>query len=408
MPTLKNVNISGADMITVTENNALRILNSALATLHMVSSGIHVTPTADIPVAFDEFTTNSADTLTPVPAAGEQYVIKNIAITTQDIATTVTVHRRLVSDNYIMLTATLAVGEALVYDSGAGWRKLDAQGRTLTVEQPSAESASIVNRLSAVFAKASVGSMVAGSDGTTWRLGPAPIQAAIPTVAAACHAALAGALQLTARTGTQVRRLREYYFISSNANMAYHLEDRLAHMGGLNGTLTTAQTVDLDLSLLGNNVAQRMGPNGYADVDWWLEWYTATGATVATPTVNVTYDDNTTGNCNIFVAGATALPASVAASRRYRIISATGKPIKKVNSVTLSVTTGTAGNFGVTATRRIASGITLVANKPELRTWGRAEAPIIYDEACLTISFTAGTTSSGNIGGYAFQEVASA
>jgi hypothetical protein len=72
----------------------------------------------------------------------------------------------------------------------------------------------------------------------------------------------------------------------------------VAHFGGLNGTLTTAQTVSLDLSTLlaTDNINLRKGDNNYSDVQWWLEWYTATGATAVTATIAVTYNDGTTGN----------------------------------------------------------------------------------------------------------------
>jgi hypothetical protein len=151
------------------------------------------------------------------------------------------------------------------------------------------------------------------------------------------------------------------------------------------------------------------GNNPYQGVDWFLEWYTATGATVATPTVNVTYADGTGGTTNaIWVGVSGALPATVAASRRYQIISATGKAIRSVNYVTLSASTGGAGNFGVTAVKRLATAVTQVANKMEVVRFARESAPLVPDSACLTLSFLSTATSSGIFVGQFVQEVAEA
>ena len=84
---------------------------------------------------------------------------------------------------------------------------------------------------------------------------------------------------------------------TSNSAMTVEVHDRLAHMGGLSGTVTTAQNVSLALNTLGatNNISNRIGDTNYSDVQWWLEWYTATGSTAVTATVAVTYNDGTTG-----------------------------------------------------------------------------------------------------------------
>lgn len=99
---------------------------------------------------------------------------------------------------------------------------------------------------------------------------------------------------------------------------------------------------------------------------------------------------------------------TVAASRRYQIISATGKAIRSVNYVTLSASTGAAGNFGVTAVKRLATVVTQVANKMEVVRFARESAPLVPDSACLTLSFLTTATSSGVFVGQFVQEVAEA
>ena len=64
---------------------------------------------------------------------------------------------------------------------------------------------------------------------------------------------------------------------TGNANQGIEIHDRLAHMGGLSGTVTTAQGA---LSLVTTNPgADRLGDANYSDVQWFLEVYTALGAT---------------------------------------------------------------------------------------------------------------------------------
>jgi hypothetical protein len=128
------------------------------------------------------------------------------------------------------------------------------------------------------------------------------------------------------------------------------------HMGGLSGTVTTAQTVNLDLNanLATDNLDERKGDANFSDVQWWLEWYTDTGSTAVTATVGVTYNDGTSGNLSAI---------SLAATRRASLMVPLNPLVHPCGGgrqdsfkatwtgVTLSATTGTAGSFGVTATR---------------------------------------------------------
>jgi hypothetical protein len=188
---------------------------------------------------------------------------------------------------------------------------------------------------------------------------------------------------------------------TSNSAMTVEVHDRLAHMGGLNGTLTTAQTVSLDLSTLGatNNISNRIGDTNYSDVQWWLEWYTATGATAVTVTVNVTYNDGTTGALASASLAATR-PASFMLSLNALIpAAASGKYIRAVNTVTLSATTGTAGSFGVTATRPRMTLAAPIANMKFVADWAQLGFPEIFNESCLFPIVLTSTTSTGTVRG---------
>ena len=148
-----------------------------------------------------------------------------------------------------------------------------------------------------ILDKASIASQTAGSFCSLWRATGQPGQGAIPATTATCNNTTIGVINFTQQTAPVSSYGAYLDLATSNAAMTLEIHDRLAHMGGLNGTLTTAQTVNLDLNTLGgtDNITERKGDTNYSDVQWWLEWYTATGATAVTATVNVTYNDGTTG-----------------------------------------------------------------------------------------------------------------
>jgi hypothetical protein len=257
------------------------------------------------------------------------------------------------------------------------------------------------------YQKASLSGIVAGNEASLWRGVGFPAQGAIPTVSAICNNTLLGALPLATRTGTQDRIISSLDYLNSVAGNTLLIEDRLAHMGGLVGNVTTAQTVNVNLhnNLAVNNISARIGNANYSEVEWYLEWYTATGATISTPTAQVTFHDGTTGSVNIWVLGATALPATVAASRRYKLVPTNGKHIRSVESVSLSASTGTAGNFGVTAVRRLTRILCVVGLRLEIMDWQAVNAPEIQDEACVTISQLCIGTTTNAINGTLIQSV---
>ena len=252
-----------------------------------------------------------------------------------------------------------------------------------------------------ILDKASIASQTAGSYVSMWRATGQPGQGAVPTTAAVCTTALTGAMGFAQQTAPATSYGAYMEVVTSNSAMTVEIHDRIAHMGGLNGTLTTAQTVGIDLSTLlsTSNVRVRIGDANYSDVQWWLEWYTATGATAATATVAVTYGDGTSGNLTAISLAATR-PASFMVSLNALIPAASsGKYIRAVNTVTLSATTGTAGNFGVTATRIRMASMCPVANLKTISNWADLGFPEIGNSACLFPVVLTSTTSSGTLRG---------
>lgn len=252
-----------------------------------------------------------------------------------------------------------------------------------------------------IIDKASIASQTAASFCSLWRATGQPGQGAIPAAAAVCDHTLVGAMGFNQQTAPATSYLSILEALCSNASATLEIHDRLMHMGGLNGTLTTAQTVGIDLAsnLTTSNLSKRIGDSNYSDVQWWLEWYTATGATAVTATVNVTYNDGTTGNLSGISLAATR-PASHMISLNSSIpAAASGKYIRGVNSVTLSATTGTAGSFGVTATRYRAASFLPVASARFTSDWSQTGLPEIQNSSCLLCVVITATTSTGAVRG---------
>lgn len=252
-----------------------------------------------------------------------------------------------------------------------------------------------------VLDKASIASQTANSYCSLWRATGQPGQGAIPTVVATCNNTTVGTIGFNQQISPSTSYGAYLEIATSNAAMTVELHDRLANMGGLNGTLTTAQSVNLDLNTLlaTDNIGTRKGDANYSDVLWWLEWYTATGGTAVTATIVVTYNDGTTGNLSVLsLAG--SRPASHMIPLNSLIPSAqSGKFIRGIVSVTLSATTGTAGNFGVTVTRPRMTLSSPFANFKFIADWAQLGLPEIYNSSAIFPIVLTSTTSTGTVRG---------
>ena len=252
-----------------------------------------------------------------------------------------------------------------------------------------------------VLDKASIASQTANSYCSLWRATGQPGQGAIPTVVATCNNTTVGTISFNQQMSPSTSYGAYLEIATGNAAMTMELHDRLASMGGLNGTLTTAQSVNLDLNTLlaTDNIDTRKGDANYSDVQWWLEWYTATGATAVTATIAVTYNDGTTGNLSA-LSLASSRPASHMISINSLIPSAqSGKFIRGIVSVTLSATSGTAGNFGVTATRPRMTLSSPIANFKFIADWAQLGLPEIYNSSAIFPIVLTPTTSTGTVRG---------
>ena len=251
-----------------------------------------------------------------------------------------------------------------------------------------------------VIDKASIANAAVGQYHSLWRATGQPGQGAIPTAAANCNQSTVGGMRFSQQTAPAKSYLAYLEAVSSTSASTMEVHDRLRHMGGLNGTLTTAQTVGLDFNgVTADNMAERIGDGNYSDIQWWLEWYTDTGATAVTATVAVTYSDGTTGNLTGVSLAATRRASFMQSLNGLIPAAAAGKFIRAVNTVTLSASTGAAGNFGVTATRLRGTLFIPIANAKFSADWANLPISTIPNSACPFIAVLASTATTGALRG---------
>lgn len=251
-----------------------------------------------------------------------------------------------------------------------------------------------------VLDKASLANQVAGRYCSMWTATGQPAQGANPTAAALCTNALTGAIQFAQQTSPATSYLAEMNAVCSNSACTLEIHDRIAHMGGLVLNSTALQTTNLPLDLEALSApAERIGDANYGDVQTWLEVYAAGGATASNATVSVTFDDDTTANLTVIPVGGTLRQGWMLSVDFYRTALQQGKNIKRINSVQLSASTGTAGNFGFTFTRPrmyLPMGLANMSNKA---TWAETGLSEIANGACLQFMVLPSTTSSGTLRG---------
>jgi hypothetical protein len=255
-----------------------------------------------------------------------------------------------------------------------------------------------------VIDKASLGNSAAGQLFSLWRSGGSPAQGAIPgSTPAVPTNATTGAFAFTQQTAPATSYLAQVTLTGSNALSGFEIHDRIAHMGGLSFAVSPgAQNITgLDLAPGGlNPPAARLGASDYSDAQWFLEVYTDGGATASNATINVTYGDNSSGNLTVLAVGGTLRAGRLIPLTPLIPTADQGKRIRQINSVTLSASTGTAGNFGFTCLRQRATTEILAANKPELFDWQRLGLPEIANGSCLQLVCVCSATLTGTVRGF--------
>jgi hypothetical protein len=244
-----------------------------------------------------------------------------------------------------------------------------------------------------IIGKSSIATQLAGGFSSLWKAGGTPAAGANPTTAAIPTKATTGSLFNFTNPGVgESAYIARAFLVSGNTGTDVWIHDRLAHMGGLSGTVTTAQTVGTDVSSLAGTRCR----SDYSNVNWWIEIYADIGTTGVTATVTYTNAAGTPGQTTTVTIGG-ASPANQD-SRMFPIYGSGGEDIQSIQTIQ-HVTTGTAGNYGITATRNLTSVSLGLANAGEVYDWSMLGLPNVPEDACLMAIVVCGTTSTGTLSG---------
>lgn len=165
--------------------------------------------------------------------------------------------------------------------------------------------------------------------------------------------------------------------------------DRCWACSGLVTNVTTAQNITTP----GNVGRYAANP---VSVELWGEVYSAPGATGATWTVSYTNQDGTAGRTATYTHPANA----ESVGQMFPFTLAAGDTgVKSVQSFTCSVSSGTAGDIGLTLVRR-ACVLPLTNNGNTLDAIGTGFARLL-DDSCLSLIVLCSTTLTGNVIGAA-------
>lgn len=244
--------------------------------------------------------------------------------------------------------------------------------------------------------KSSVANQAAGYITSLWRATGSPMwaQGAIPAGAATPTDDTAGGIALP-DWGSLTGRLYRFAPLGVTVG-SYMIYDRIAHMGGLSGASAVDQTVNLDVETARSAGRCR---SDYLDIEWYIEIYTDLGTTAANLTV--TYRDvNDAVDKTITISGFTGASPLNRSGRCVLLVPTDGIAIKRIVKVLMSISSGTAGSFGVTARVCKANVGQMLANvqAPGVDAISLG-APLIHKNSCLEMLVQCSTTSTGIIQG---------
>jgi hypothetical protein len=234
--------------------------------------------------------------------------------------------------------------------------------------------------------KASATSEGAGTWHSLWAVAGQPgagsaagsVNGAIPT------SATAGAIPYTAPGGANDAYIGRFTAQGPTVGTLI-LYDRLWHNSALVGNVTTLQSF--------TQPALTRETSGQG-VELWGEVYTAMGATGSVFTATYTNQAGTGSRSASYTMPANAL--SVGQMFPFTL-QAGDAGVQSVQSVQLSISTGTAGNFGLTLLKRHAELPLTAANVGAVLDFFGLGGGLLPDDACLALAVLCSTTSTGII-----------
>ena len=234
-----------------------------------------------------------------------------------------------------------------------------------------------VPRVSGVAATAPI----AGRGCSLWQYDGMPGTGGTPSSAAIPDRTTNGAIPFTAPGGSRDKHLIGASIVPIIAGV-FLLYDRLFHIGGLSGTSTSAQTVQ------GSPASPALTRNtGGAGNIAFYEIYTQIGTTSTTLTMTYTNQAGTGSRTSTINIGATNFRE---VTRMQRIPLAAGDSgIQSIQTIQLTASTTTAGNFGITIAQPLAWIPVGSAGTMGWRdyTTGLPGIPVINTNACLSLMF---------------------
>lgn len=176
------------------------------------------------------------------------------------------------------------------------------------------------------------------------------------------------------------------YSASSSTVGTIVLYDRIWACSGMSGTSGSAQTIPSFPALARYTTGEYL--------EMYVEWYSATGGTAATFTVSYTAQLSAGAGTS----PSTTIQATPAVGQMQPIpLQAGHYGVKSITSLTLSGTTGTAGDFGITLLKRIAEIPVTSANIAGVQDAIALGFPQIVNDSCLCFMVMCSTTNTGQI-----------
>jgi len=206
--------------------------------------------------------------------------------------------------------------------------------------------------------------------------------------------ATAGAFSFGNPTGPALSYLAQLRANSSVVGTLY-LVDRLWHCSGFDSTVLTAQSITTPGTLPSGR-----DPNTGADVEPWIEIYTPPGATGAS--WDLTGTDAlgaTTKNWRYTHPASAEVAGQMSPMFSGGAAPSTCHGIRVPVSMLCSISSGTAGNFGITLLRRICELPMNPANMTSVLDAIGCGLPRIYDDSCLALMVLCSAATSGIIQG---------
>ncbi len=233
------------------------------------------------------------------------------------------------------------------------------------------------------YQKSAQGSITSGSFHSLWRTAGQPSAGALPPSGSGEVPTRSnpGALQgWTDASGSDVAYIAQAS-VSSGTVTIYYFYDRLVHTSGLNSTLLTAQTV--------NTPALTRYTNGKG-VEAWLEVYTTLGASSRTVTISYTNQDGVSGRSGSCVVTTPPTGRMIPFN-----LQAGDTGVRSVETVTMSASTGTAGDFGITLLKRLVDIGNPMAPNSTPQDAFELGLPALEDNACIAMFVYSSATTAG-------------